>query len=371
MKNKLIGVGIFVLVATMMFLLSELIVRSIYADETVLFPRYHTDATYGEYTIRRIRPNSRFRHKSIDGTWEFVTNSQGFRNYEDFDFEKPDGKVRIMSLGDSHTQGYEVRQDYTFSAVAERYLHHSGISAQVINTGVSGFGTAEQLVLLQNEGIKYNPDVVVLGFFGNDLEDNIKTGLFKLDEEGKLVENSRIHVPGVRVQNIIYSAPGIKWLGENSYFYSLLFNTTWDFFKQRLARSTGEQVTEYAVPQKDDFSSYEIELAAELLKRLYAVSVANDIKLIIVDIPIHGHDRGISTSFPEQLRPVAEQFSHAFIPSGPLLGEYAGVAELHAPHGHRHISEFTHTLIGVAVARAIRDLMPAGGDSVVETGAGD
>ena len=29
----------------------------------------------------------------------------------------------------------------------------------------------------------------------------------------------------------IYSIPSVKWLSENSYFYSLLFNNTWNYFK--------------------------------------------------------------------------------------------------------------------------------------------
>ena len=67
-------------------------------------------------------------------------------------------------MGVSNTQGFEVRQEHTFSAVSERYLRREGTSAEVINAGVSGFSTAEALVLLENEGINDKPDVVVLGF---------------------------------------------------------------------------------------------------------------------------------------------------------------------------------------------------------------
>jgi lysophospholipase L1-like esterase len=102
---------------------------------------------------------------TIDGSWKCVTNSRGFRNTREFDYGKPANTLRVLSVGDSHTQGYEVRQEFTFSAVLERFLSHRGKKAEVINTGVSGFSNAEELVFLENEGIKYNPDVVVLGFF--------------------------------------------------------------------------------------------------------------------------------------------------------------------------------------------------------------
>ena len=350
-------------VTGVMLLLAEWTVRWLYADETVLFPRYHTDVQYGDYTLRRIRPNSRFRHTSIDGSWEFVTNSQGFRNYEDFDYLKPAGVLRVISLGDSHTQGYEVRQEYTFSAVLERYLARYVPEVQVINTGVSGFSTAEALVVLEQEGIRYQPDVVVLGFSGNDLEDNIKAALFDLDADGALVSARQIHIPGVRIQNFIYALPGVKWLSENSYFYSLLFNSTWEIFKQRLAREADERVTEFAVPQKDSFSGYELELTAALLQRLYEVCNRNGIKLVLVDIPVNVIDGELISSFPEALRPTAQQYSDAFVDSLSLLKPYAGAAELHVPHGHNHISEFSHALIGVEVGDRI--LQFAVGDTAI------
>lgn len=351
MKNWFKGVALFAAVMAGMLLAGEWVVRILYADHTVLFPRYHTDVQYGDYTLRRIRPNSRFRHTSIDGSWEFVTNSQGFRSAEEYPYDKPQGVLRVLSLGDSHTQGYEVRQDQTFSAVLERYLEKHGVPAQVINTGVSGFSTAEELVLLENELLRYAPDYIVIGFFANDLEDNLKTGLFTLDSSGALVSTGKSHIPGVKVQNLIYSIPGIKWLGENSYFYSILFNTTWEFFKSRLSRQAKESTQEFAVSQKADYSSYEIDLAAALLKRIHDIARRNGVGVILVDIPQAEGDN--LSSVPDALRPVVQSSTDIYIDSNALFDSYVGVAELHVPHGHRHISELSHTLIGVEVGRQI------------------
>ena len=51
--------------------LGEIAVRLLFKDATVLFPRYHQDYQYGKYTIRGIRPNTEFRHTSVDGSWTF------------------------------------------------------------------------------------------------------------------------------------------------------------------------------------------------------------------------------------------------------------------------------------------------------------
>ena len=56
---------------------------------------------------------------------------------------------------------------------------------------------------------------------------------------------------------------------------------------------------------------------------------------------------------PEALRPAFRANSDLFIASEEVLAEFRDIVPLHRPHGHAHITEFTHALLGVAVARAI------------------
>lgn len=77
----------------------EIVMRIFYKDKIVLFPRYHTDAQYGQYQIRKMRPNSKFKHTSRDGSWKFTTNKQGFRSNYDFSYEKKPNTLRIIVLG--------------------------------------------------------------------------------------------------------------------------------------------------------------------------------------------------------------------------------------------------------------------------------
>jgi lysophospholipase L1-like esterase len=348
-KTMTINVGLLVASSLVAFGAGELIVRVLYKDTVTLMPRYHTDAEYGEFTLRKIRPNSVFWHTTVDGSWEFLTNASGFRNTEDFDYEKPEGILRVISLGDSHTQGYEVRQEHTYSAVIERFLERQGYNVQVINTGVSGFGTAEALIFLENEGIKYRPDAVVLGFYANDFEDNLKAGIFRLNPDGSLSIEKQQHIPGVRVQNLIYSLPLVPWLSEHSYFYSLLFNNVWKYFKARRKADAIDAVTEYAIPTTDHASNYQIELATALIQRMYEFSRNHGIPLIIMDIPRISGDHSLAQSMLDKL----PEMSDGFVDGSSLLADYLGVAEIHVPHGARHISEFTHTVLGLEAAKQI------------------
>ncbi len=370
LKSILVNLGLMIFTLVIAFAIGEFVVRLLYKDQTVLFPRYHTDYQYGRYTIRGIRPNAEFWHTSVDGRWKFVTNSKGFRNTKEFTYEKPAGTMRVLSLGDSCTQGHEVRQDQTFSAVLERSLNLHKSPAEVINTGVSGFGNDEELVLLENEGFKYNPDVVVVGFFGNDYDDNVKSGLFGLDSQHHLVEKKYEHIPGVKIQNFIYRIPFVQWLSENSYFYSLLFNKTWTYFKYMLAAQAIQHVNdsnnvsappnsgfEFAVPTSATHSEYETELAAALIERMQQFCTTKGIRFIVVDMPTKSGPFQSASSLSPELRAKLDAAHIEYITSESLLQKSNGIAEMHVPHGYNHPSEFTHTLIGEELGRRI--LLPS------------
>jgi hypothetical protein len=245
----------------------------------------------------------------------------------------------------------------TYSAVMERYLNKHYGPAEVINAGVSGFSTAEALVFVENEGYRYQPDAIVLGFFANDLDDNIKADLFRM-EGGALVPRRFEYVPAVGILDIIDGCPPLRWLGQHSYAYSHLFNTVWDWKKsQSLEDAERATVTEYAIKQKDastELSLRKQELAEALIERLHAVCRNNNTALVILDIPQLGDgDDAFQSSIPANLLTSFEMHSDALIASGNVLQDYGGVTHLFLPHGHRHISETTHLLLGVAAAKHI------------------
>jgi hypothetical protein len=345
-------------------LVGEGVVRLLFKQETVLFPRYHTDYRYGRYTIRGTMPHADYWMTSVDGSWRVITNSKGFRNTREFAIPKPAGSFRVLSLGDSHTQGYEVRQEFTFSSVLERVLDRRGVRAEAMNAGVSGFGTAEALVFLENEGVRYAPDLVVLGFGANDFEDNVKAGLFSLDQ-GRLTEQKHEHIPGVAVQNVIYRLGAVRWLSENSYFYSLLFNNVWNYFKVQLARSSDATAPshkteastrlefEFAVASVTALTPYQVDLAAALIERMHRFCAERGMRLIVVDIPNFGGKYRSFSSIPASMGDRLRTSGIELIDSGSLLGPYQGIAEMHLPNGYHHISEFSHTTIALELGRRV------------------
>ena len=91
-------------------------------------------------------------------------NSQGLRDRE-YAYVKPAGTGRILVLGDSFTWGYGVSDADIFTELLERQLASREPAWQVINTGVSGWGTDQQFLYFRDEGFRYEPDVVVLACY--------------------------------------------------------------------------------------------------------------------------------------------------------------------------------------------------------------
>jgi GDSL-like lipase/acylhydrolase family protein len=335
--------------------LAEGAIRVLYVKQLVLFPRYHTSAHYGEYTIRRLRPNMSFTHTSADGTFHFRTNNKGFRNDRDIEYAKSPGEIRVISLGDSHTQGYEVDQHQTFSAVAEKELNRRHIRATVINAGVSGFSTIEELIFLENEGYKYRPDYVVLGFYANDFVDNLRTQLMVLRNDS-LVVKSHAYTPGVAIQDKLYRYAIFRFLGEHSYLYALAFNTVWNHLKnrsisaaKRAGASEERSEDEYAVGSTEALSEYDYALMAKVLARMYRFCRTHGIKLIIIDIP----QFDMKSSIPPILLPKLTANSDTLYHVGQMRDEYSKLHKTHVQNGQRHISAETHALLGRKIAQYI------------------
>lgn len=76
---------------------------------------------------------------------------------------KPPGIRRLVILGDSFAQGTAYPYRATFAGLLAEWLDAgTGERWQVINLGISGWGTGQQYLALRELGIAYQPDAVVL-----------------------------------------------------------------------------------------------------------------------------------------------------------------------------------------------------------------
>jgi len=103
-------------------------------------------------------------------------SSAGLRDRE-HSIEKPEGVYRLAVLGDSFSEAMQVDVKDAFWSVLEDKLtqcaYRPGKRIEVINFGVSGFGTAQEYLMLESVVMRYRADLVLLQFMnGNDVTDN-------------------------------------------------------------------------------------------------------------------------------------------------------------------------------------------------------
>jgi hypothetical protein len=139
-------------------------------------------------------PNAAGRWRSAEYDVPIRINGVGFRD-RDFDRGEPPEVGRVVVIGDSYVEAFQVPLERTVHKVLEARLREAGGPAEVAGLGVGGFGTAQELLLFRAYARRLAPAVVVLFFNpGNDVHDNSRDlkrdprlPYFALDDE-RLVE---------------------------------------------------------------------------------------------------------------------------------------------------------------------------------------
>jgi N-acetylglucosaminyldiphosphoundecaprenol N-acetyl-beta-D-mannosaminyltransferase len=217
----------------------------------------------------RMRPHfqGQFRYPEFQTTVR--TNSLGLREDREYGPPRP-GVRRILALGDSFTMGYSVAQERTWVRRLEAQL---GERFEVINAGVPGYSTWQELAYLEEEGLALAPEVVLLGFFlGNDITDNAEPSLPVEVREGQLISTQ--------------GRDGILPFGWRLFLarHSHLYHLAWPL--QRAWRSGRP-----AGPPPADAAQVEAGWRATglLMGRLARICATRGIRPIIVLIPERAH----------------------------------------------------------------------------------
>ena len=87
---------------------------------------------------------------------------------------KQQGEFRVLCLGDSVSFALGVRFEDLYAQQLEARLRArlAPRSVQVINAGVAGYNTRQELLYLVSEGVGLEPDAITIGFYWNDLVGN-------------------------------------------------------------------------------------------------------------------------------------------------------------------------------------------------------
>ncbi len=197
--------------------LAAIAVAAVVAEVTLrLFRPQPLEAAY-------VFPDGTLRHRP---SFSYTYTRSGFSNvvtYNSLGFRGPEvarpkqaGLPRILFMGDSFVEGKQVADEEVVTAVLARLLRDGARPAEVINAGVAGAGTGEELILWEKLGRSLAPDLVILGFYPNDVRNNVERRYFAV-REGQVVQLREPRLPRVRW---IYDAR--KLLAAHSHLYMLV-----------------------------------------------------------------------------------------------------------------------------------------------------
>lgn len=167
----------------------------------------------------RLRPGARGHMSSAEYSVDIRVNSMGFRGPEISAVKQP-GVVRVLFLGDSFMFGHGLAEDDTLPSLVGRELERTAPGKfEVINGGVYGYSTADELNFLKKFGLPVQPDVVVTLLMTNDFADN-PIG-YRLDSDGGLVKQKTTsdYIQSRRITRFI---PGADWLRAHSHLFKFI-----------------------------------------------------------------------------------------------------------------------------------------------------
>jgi lysophospholipase L1-like esterase len=107
----------------------------------------------------------------------YKLNNHNFRDIN-HEKEKPKDTIRIAFIGDSMTFGQGVKLSENFPNVTGELLKKNtspGTKVEIFNFGVRGADTLREYSILKNQALKYEPDMLILGFVLNDFADGPTT----------------------------------------------------------------------------------------------------------------------------------------------------------------------------------------------------
>jgi hypothetical protein len=166
------------------------------------------------------RPGASGVHLHRDFAPRVEINAEGLRDRRYPEARVP-GLCRMLAVGDSFTWGFGVEREE---------IWHERIEArhpdwEIVNAGVAGYATDQQLLYLEERGLALRPDVVLLLFHPNDLLENAERSTsgyykpyFELGADGRLALR-QVPVPRGSLEQRVE-----RWLRFRTYLLFRLYH---------------------------------------------------------------------------------------------------------------------------------------------------
>lgn len=309
------------------------------------------DSTREPQIVYRVDPEVRYVLSPNQQGWIddgfATTNSRGFRGGE-VDIPKPPGRIRIVALGDSVTFGFGVNDSDTFSQQLQQQLRtrRPGADIDVVNLAVPGYDTRQEVALLKRNLAELQPDVVLVGFYANDLPDT-------LDDKGS---GTRIEGSASTAGQVLRMNPAPSSWIERQARRSRAVYTVSHAVKMLVHRGEGKQGSSMELDLLESRQSAELETAWQRvgaqLADLRGTAVKSGFVAGIVVLPPREQVLGLysDSGYQQRLGRLAAGLGLFVIDPLPLLKASSRTqGSLFIPYDRNHPSAAGHRLIAQTI----------------------
>ncbi|MCM3878316.1 MAG: SGNH/GDSL hydrolase family protein [Thermoanaerobaculia bacterium] len=259
---------------------------------------------------------------------QVVISEQGLRD-ESYAPHPAPGRRRVLLLGDSFAWGFGVEKQETFEKLLEDRLG----DVDVVNGAVPGFGTDQELLLLEEQGLGFHPNLVLLLFHANDLLNNTWPRQYGYSKPVFRMEGS-----GLRLENVPVPGGRLYELGMRTLRRSFILHELW--------RRTME-------PTQDLHASPKLawDVTERLLVRMRDTSTKNGARFAVITFPWVDD---ATNRLLARVREIIDRNRLTHIDLGPAFsGRISAlldpVTQHWTPEGHRAVAD--------ALAPALSDLL--------------
>lgn len=314
------------------------------------------DPTRQPQIVYRPDPEVRYalapnQHGWIDDGF-VTTNSSGFRG-ADVEMPKPPGRFRIVVLGDSVAFGWGVNDPETFSARMEQFVHvrMPDADADVVNLAVPGYGTRQEVVMLERNLKRLQPNLVLLGFYANDVPDAL------LDIDRTAVTGTTVANTRAAPDQVLHMNPAPSTWAERQVRKSRALYVAGHALKALLYRGEGgKQGSSLELDMLENRESRQLDRAwtqvSVELGHLRQLSSTFGFSVGVVCLPGREQVMGrySDSHYQRRLRVLAEQAGFFVIDPLPSLKAVKGHRDtLFIPYDRNHPSAKGHRVIAAAI----------------------
>lgn len=261
-------------------------------------------------------------------------DARGFRGTKEVETAVPEGRYRIICLGDSFTLGYGVDDAETFPVELEKL----DPALETVNMGQGGYGVDQCYLWYRRDGGELEADLLLFAFIAPDFERMLVDRLHGAYAKPRLrVVDGALALPDEPIVDDWESGSGRARF--DGFFEGLAVS---DLMK----RLRWRKMSQAEAPTEDPPLGYE-ELGERVLRDLARLAEERGQKLALVHLPLQNRWAGRPVKLMRWLTPLAaelgaplidltEDFDH--LPKSSVDTYYQGDGHLNA-HGNRYVAE--------------------------------